>query len=60
MRPVDCFASLAMTGRNWLIAIPALVAKVMAEIGHAGAGLEGVMMAYGGGGAVSLPRRSVW
>lgn len=35
------------------VAIPALVARAMADTGHAGAGLGGVMMAYGAGAAVS-------
>ena len=35
------------------VAIPALVAEIMAETGHAGAGLGGVMMAYGAGAALS-------
>jgi MFS family permease len=35
------------------VAIPALVADIMAETGHAGGGLGGVMMAYGAGAALS-------
>lgn len=35
------------------VAIPALVADVMSDTGHAGAGLGGVMMAYGAGAALS-------
>ena len=35
------------------VAIPALVADIMADTGHAGAGLGGVMMAYGAGAALS-------
>lgn len=35
------------------VAIPALVAETMADTGHAGAGLGGVMMAYGAGAALS-------
>ncbi len=35
------------------VAIPALVADAMADSGHAGAGLGGVMMAYGAGATLS-------
>ena len=35
------------------VAIPALVADIMADTGHAGGGLGGVMMAYGAGAALS-------
>lgn len=35
------------------VAIPALVAGIMADTGHAGGGLGGVMMAYGAGAALS-------
>lgn len=35
------------------VAIPALVAEIMSETGHAGAGLGGVMLAYGAGAALS-------
>lgn len=35
------------------VAIPALVAEIMKETGHAGAGLGGVMLAYGAGAALS-------
>jgi MFS family permease len=35
------------------VAIPALAADIMADTGHAGGGLGGVMMAYGAGAALS-------
>jgi MFS family permease len=35
------------------VAIPALVAEIMSDSGHAGAGLGGVMTAYGAGAALS-------
>jgi MFS family permease len=35
------------------VAIPALAADIMADTGHAGGGLGGVMMAYGAGAAIS-------
>jgi MFS family permease len=35
------------------VAIPALAADIMADTGHAGSGLGGVMMAYGAGAALS-------
>ena len=35
------------------VAIPALVAEIMTDTGHAGAGLGGVMLAYGAGAALS-------
>ena len=35
------------------VAIPALVADIMADTGHAGGGLGGVMMAYGAGATLS-------
>ena len=35
------------------VAIPAIVARIMSDTGHASAGLGGVMMAYGAGAALS-------
>jgi MFS family permease len=42
-------ASMGLAG----VAIPALVADIMADTGHAGSGLGGVMMAYGAGASLS-------
>lgn len=49
--PVQVLEGLAMGLGG--VAIPALVAEIMDDTGHAGAGLGGVMTAYGAGAAVS-------
>jgi MFS family permease len=44
-----------MEGINGLarVVIPALVADIIADTGHAGSGLGGVMMAYGAGASLN-------
>lgn len=49
--PVQVLEGLAMGLGG--VAIPALVAEIMKDTGHAGAGLGAVMTAYGAGAAVS-------